>query len=80
VVPPKSKVAPALKSHHIAGKAIDIRILWAGSLQARKKNGSKIAIPYLADPNANRKLHELGASYGVIKHISDAPHWSVNGR
>jgi hypothetical protein len=79
-VPPKSKVAPALKSNHIAGKALDMDITWKGNLLVKHKDGSIATVPYMEDPNANTKLHEVGASYHVIKHLNDAPHWSVNGK
>ena len=29
--------------------------------------------------NLNAKLHAVGASYGVLKLKTDAPHWSVDG-
>jgi hypothetical protein len=79
-VPPKSRVAPALHSNHIAGKAVDMDITWQGTLNVKKKDGSVLGVPYMKDPNLNKKLHEVGASFGVIKHVGDAPHWSVNGR
>jgi len=79
-VPPKSKVAPALASNHIAGKALDMHITWEGDLTVKKRNGETATVTFMKDPNANKKLHEVGASYGVIKHVNDAPHWSVNGR
>jgi len=79
-VPPKSKVAPALHSNHIAGNAIDVDILWKAEIKIKRKNGSLAAVAFMADPNANTKLHEVGASFGVIKHLQDAPHWSINGR
>lgn len=78
-VPPKSTVAPALKSHHIAGTALDMDITWHGVLKVKKKDGTVVEVHHLADPNRNTKLHDVGASYGVKKHLHDAPHWSVDG-
>lgn len=39
-----------------------------------------VAISWTPDVNANLALHDVGASYGVRKLRSDAPHWSFNGR
>ena len=79
-VPPKSTVAPSLTSNHISGKAIDMDIKWNGTLKVKKKDGTEVAIPFMSNVNANTKLHQVGESYGVKKHKSDAPHWSYNGR
>ena len=79
-VPPPSMVPPSLTSNHIAGKAIDMDITWAGTLEVKKKDGTVIEVPYMSDPNANVKLHQVGASYGVKKLTNDKPHWSYDGR
>jgi hypothetical protein len=79
-VPPKSTVAPALASNHIAGQAIDMDITWTGVLRVKKKDGTVVNVHYKCNPNANVPLHQVGESYGVKKHKSDAPHWSYNGR
>ena len=80
-VPPKSKVAPALHSNHIASKAIDMDITWKGDLKIKEKDGkTDLVIAFMKDPNLNTQLHAVGKSYGVVKHTSDAPHWSINGR
>lgn len=79
-VPPKSTVAPSLTSNHIAGKAVDMDITWTGELKVKKKDGTEVSVPYLANPNANTKLHLVGESYAVKKHTSDAPHWSHDGK
>jgi hypothetical protein len=78
-VPPKSKVAPALSSNHIFGKAVDMDITWEGDLKVSTKDGRTVTVPFISDPNVNTKLHAVGASYGVKKHKTDAPHWSVDG-
>jgi hypothetical protein len=78
-VPPKSTDAPALRSNHIAGKAVDMNITWTGTIKIKKKDGAEVSVAYMADPNANTKLHEVGKSYSVIKRLTDAPHWSVDG-
>ncbi|MCF0060650.1 hypothetical protein MUK70_15520 [Dyadobacter chenwenxiniae] len=79
-IPPRSNVAPALRSNHILGKAVDLDINWVGKIHVQKKDGTKIELTYQDNPNTNKKLIEVGKSYGLIKHLNDAPHWSVNGR
>jgi hypothetical protein len=78
-VPPKSTVPPSLLSNHISGRAIDMEITWSETLTVKKKDGTAVEVPYLSNPNANVKLHQVGASYGVKKLTSDRPHWSYNG-
>jgi hypothetical protein len=78
-VPPKSNVAPALKSNHIAGNAIDMDVTWTGELKVKKKDGTIVSVPFFTNPNLNVKLHAVGESYGVKKLKTDAPHWSHNG-
>jgi hypothetical protein len=79
-VPPRSTVAPALTSNHIAGQAVDMNITWTGDLTVKKKDGTEVSVSFMSDPNLNTKLHAVGESYGVKKHTSDAPHWSYNGK
>lgn len=78
-VPPASTNAPSLNSRHISGKAIDMYITWAGTINIKKKDGSSMAVTFMNNPNANIKLHQVGASYGVKKLATDAPHWSDTG-
>ena len=78
-IPPKSTVAPSLNSNHIAGNAIDMDIVWSGTLSIAKKDGKLVKVAYMTNPNANGHLHTVGASYRVMKHKTDAPHWSYNG-
>ena len=79
-VPPASTVAPSLTSHHIAGRAIDMTIAWKGSIEVKSKAGLVVSVPFMANANANTKLHQVGESYGVKKLKTDAPHWSTDGR
>jgi len=79
-VPPKSNVAPSLTSTHIAGQAVDMDITWTGEIKIKKKDGKEAAVAYMTNPNLNTRLHQVGESYGVKKHTSDAPHWSYNGK
>jgi len=78
-VPPASTNPPALTSNHIAGKAVDMNITWIGTIKVKDKTGAEIQMTYNTDPNANTALHNVGATYGVKKLTTDAPHWSVDG-
>ena len=78
-VPPNSVVAPATTSNHIEGKAVDMNVAWTGTIKVQDKTGKDISITFMSDPNANKPLHAVGATYGVEKLTSDAPHWSVDG-
>src|SRR6266404_6084677 len=78
-VPPQSTNAPALDSRHIQGKAIDMEITWKDTIKIKKKDGTEVSVEFKADVNKNTTLHDVGASYGVIKLTSDAPHWSTDG-
>jgi hypothetical protein len=79
-VPPNSINAPALSSNHISGIAIDMGINWSGTLKVKNRQDKEVAIPFMPDVNANTLLHAVGASYGVRKLVTDAPHWSQDGR
>jgi hypothetical protein len=78
-VPPNSTDAPALDSNHIAGKAIDMDISWEGTMQIQNKDGSAASVEFMDDVNKNTTLHAVGATYGVKKLVTDAPHWSLDG-
>lgn len=74
-----SKFAPSLNTRHRGGLAIDMDIKWTGTIWVKKKGGPKVPVIY-GPVNANKVLHEIGASYGVKKLLSDDPHWSDDGR
>ena len=78
-VPPNSTNAPALLSNHIRGKAIDMNISWTGTIKIKKKDGTEESVLFMGNVNNNTKLHAVGASYGVKKLTTDAPHWSLDG-
>ena len=64
---------PALVSNHTRRTALDMTI---GNMIGRNitdAQGTVIAVKKLSD------LHAVGASFGVIKLVSDPPHWSDNG-
>jgi len=71
---------PSLTSRHIAGRAIDMSIVWDGRLSLRDFDGNSHYI--LTDPHdgTNPELVKIGASFGVIKLATDRPHWSDDGR
>jgi hypothetical protein len=71
---------PSLTSHHVAGKAIDMKIRWNGAITVKTAQGRAVTIPGPGDGATSKALHKVGASYGVIKLLRDAPHWSVDGR
>ena len=79
-VPPRSINAPALTSNHIVGTAIDMNIAWTGTITVKNRKNQDVALTFLADVNANKALHAVGESYGVRKLVTDAPHWSRDGR
>ena len=78
-VPPKSINPPALTSNHITGLAIDMDITWTGTITVKDKQAKDVAIAFLSDVNTNTSLHAVGASFGVRKLATDAPHWSFDG-
>jgi hypothetical protein len=69
--------APALHSRHTEGKAIDWTITWSGSLMIAKK-GETTKLDCTGG-GGSTNLHQVGASYGVHKLVSDPPHWSTDG-
>jgi len=78
-VPPRSINPPALTSNHITGLAIDMDITWTGTINVKGKDAKDVAITFIPDVNANTRLHAVGASYGIRKLATDAPHWSHDG-
>lgn len=70
---------PSLRSRHIDGKAIDMTIAWNGSLQMRNGQGQAVVVPPPGSGDLNAALHRVGATFGVIKLVSDKPHWSTDG-
>jgi hypothetical protein len=69
---------PSLRSRHIEGKAIDMVISWTGTITVRDASGRSVTLSSAAG-GKNPALHKIGASYGVIKLLSDPPHWSSDG-
>lgn len=79
-IPPNSTNPPSLTSNHITGDAIDMTITWAGTIKVKQKSGTETPITFTSNMMTNAALHKVGASYGVKKLTTDAPHWSLNGR
>jgi hypothetical protein len=71
---------PVLDSRHTEGNAIDMDISWsAAELKIKDGNGKDVSIKTGAKDGSNTELHKVGKSYGVIKLVQDAPHWSNDG-
>jgi hypothetical protein len=70
---------PALGSRHTEGRAIDMSIAWMGDLVIAKADGTHITVTSAPRSGGNSSLQQVGASYHVIKLVSDPPHWSVDG-
>ena len=70
---------PALHSRHTEGRAIDMSIAWIGDLEIAKADGTSITVTSAPRTGDNTSLQMVGASYSVIKLVSDPPHWSVDG-
>ena len=74
---------PALTSHHNEGKAIDLRISWAGDLKIRDGRGLERIITSVPRDETNMELKAVGSSYGIFHAIDvdkEKVHWSVDGR
>lgn len=71
--------APALGSRHTDGLAVDMTISWSGNLTIKNASGSPLSIAHPPANGMNPGLHAVGATYGVIKLVSDPPHWSSDG-
>jgi predicted chitinase len=70
----------ALNSRHTERRAVDMTISWSGPLPIKQKDGSTVKITTQPRNGSNRQLVAVGAGYGVIKLITDPPHWSDDGR
>lgn len=63
----------ALTSRHTQKRAIDMTISGMINRSIMNASGNTTVIQSTA------QLHTVGASYGVIKLVSDPPHWSDDG-
>jgi hypothetical protein len=72
--------APALRSRHTEGHAIDMTVKWVGKLIIRNHDNTPTTITSTPRSGFNLALRKVGKSYGIIKNPSDPPHWSTDGR
>ena len=70
----------SLTSNHIRGKAIDMNISWKDTLVITRPAPLLTRIESRPRTGQNRELHDIGATFGVRKLVSDPPHWSYNGK
>jgi hypothetical protein len=73
------KFPAALESRHTQRRAIDMTIGWNGTLNIRDFNGQAHAIASGPQNGSNSQLIAVGATFGVIKLVTDPPHWSDDG-
>ena len=59
---------PAWNSQHTIGFAVDMRISWKDDLSITQKDGTIKIITTSPKDRMNTELHEVGATYGVIKY------------
>lgn len=71
---------PSLTSRHIDGRAIDMSIMWTGVINVVDGRGVRVALDWTRLADRTTRLYAIGASFGVKKLLSDAPHWSDDGR
>ncbi len=71
---------PMLDSDHIERRAIDMTIVWQGDLKILDGTGKSVVIKSEPRNGNNAELHKVGATYDVIKLVSDPPHWFDDGR
>ncbi len=69
----------ALVSRHTQKRAIDMTIAWTGTLTITDFDGVTRKISAAPRNGSNPALIEAGKSFGVIKLVSDPPHWSDDG-
>ena len=61
--------APALRSLHNEGHAIDMSISWTGTVSVKDGNGKLVEVKTLPRSGMNSQLKAIGASYGVKKFV-----------
>ena len=69
----------ALESRHTQRRAVDMTISWNGTLNIRDFNGQMHSITGGPRDGSNPELIKVGATFGVMKLVSDPPHWSDDG-
>lgn len=69
----------ALVSRHTQRRAVDMTIGWNDTLSIRDYDGHLRHITSEPRNGSNPVLIQVGASFGVIKLVTDPPHWSDDG-
>lgn len=69
----------ALVSRHTQRRAIDMTIRWKDTLSIRDFDGKLWRIASAPRSGSNPDLIRVGATFSVIKLVSDPPHWSDDG-
>ena len=73
------KYPAVLVSRHTQRRAIDMSIDWQGTLTVRDFDGQARTISMPPRSGSNQILVDVGRSFGVIKLMTDPPHWSDDG-
>ena len=73
------KYPAVLVSRHTQRRAIDMTISWQGKLTVRDFDGQERVITMPPRSGSNQVLVDVGRSFGVIKLMTDPPHWSDDG-
>jgi hypothetical protein len=69
----------ALVSRHTQRRAVDMTIGWQGTLTITDFDGVQHKIASNPRNGSNPELIAVGKTFGVIKLVSDPPHWSDDG-
>jgi hypothetical protein len=64
----------------VFGLVIDTSITWGDTLRIADPRGGTTNISSSPETGMNDVLRDIGRHYGVIKHKTDRPHWSIDGR
>lgn len=70
----------ALVSRHTQKRAIDMTIGWTGTLRIIDYDGVEHRVSTGPRNGSNPQLIAVGKTFGVLKLVSDPPHWSDDGR
>ncbi len=68
-----------LVSRHTQKRAVDMTISWNGTLAIKDAAGAAHSIASTPRSGSNAELVAVGKTFGVIKLMSDPPHWSDDG-
>lgn len=73
------KYCASLTGRHMDRRAIDMSISWTGTLSIRDRAGAVHKISEGPRDGSNPQLAAVGKTFGVLKLVSDPPHWSDDG-